>query len=66
MAVLDAGHMRGTNARKYWKSLLPEDAMAEAQNGRITQVIGPVVDVGFPAGQLPHSHRTQGVEPRHQ
>ena len=53
MAVLDAGHMRGTNARKYWKSLLPEDAMAEAQNGRITQVIGPVVDVEFPAAQLP-------------
>ena len=27
--------------------------MAEAQNGSITQVIGPVVDVEFPAGQLP-------------
>ena len=27
--------------------------MAELQNGRITQVIGPVVDVEFPAGGLP-------------
>ncbi len=27
--------------------------MAELQNGRITQVIGPVVDVEFPAGNLP-------------
>ena len=27
--------------------------MAELQNGRITQVIGPVVDVEFPAGDLP-------------
>jgi len=53
MAVLDAGHMRGIEARKYRKSPLPEDAMAEAQNGRITQVIGPVVDVEFPAGHLP-------------
>ena len=28
--------------------------MAELQNGRITQVIGPVVDVEFPTGQLPN------------
>jgi F-type H+-transporting ATPase subunit beta len=27
--------------------------MADLQNGRITQVIGPVVDVEFPAGALP-------------
>jgi F-type H+-transporting ATPase subunit beta len=27
--------------------------MAELQNGRITQVIGPVVDVSFPQGSLP-------------
>jgi F-type H+-transporting ATPase subunit beta len=27
--------------------------MAELQNGRVTQVIGPVVDVEFPAGALP-------------
>jgi len=27
--------------------------MADLQNGRITQVIGPVVDVEFPAGDLP-------------
>ena len=27
--------------------------MADLQNGRITQVIGPVVDVEFPAGTLP-------------
>jgi F-type H+-transporting ATPase subunit beta len=27
--------------------------MAELQNGRVTQVIGPVVDVEFPAGGLP-------------
>lgn len=27
--------------------------MAELQQGRVTQVIGPVVDVAFPAGQLP-------------
>jgi len=27
--------------------------MAELQNGRVTQVIGPVVDVEFPAGSLP-------------
>jgi F-type H+-transporting ATPase subunit beta len=27
--------------------------MAELQNGRISQVIGPVVDVEFPAGELP-------------
>jgi F-type H+-transporting ATPase subunit beta len=27
--------------------------MAELQNGKITQVIGPVVDVEFPAGALP-------------
>ncbi len=28
--------------------------MAELQNGRVTQVIGPVVDVAFPRGSLPH------------
>jgi F-type H+-transporting ATPase subunit beta len=28
--------------------------MAELQSGTITQVIGPVVDVAFPPGQLPH------------
>jgi F-type H+-transporting ATPase subunit beta len=27
--------------------------MAELQNGRVTQVIGPVVDVEFPSGSLP-------------
>ena len=27
--------------------------MAELQNGRVTQVIGPVVDVAFPQGSLP-------------
>ncbi|MDH5490418.1 MAG: F0F1 ATP synthase subunit beta [Myxococcales bacterium] len=27
--------------------------MPELQNGRVTQVIGPVVDVEFPAGELP-------------
>src|SRR5690606_35211299 len=27
--------------------------MAELQNGRVTQVIGPVVDVEFPGGELP-------------
>ncbi len=27
--------------------------MAEIQNGRVTQVIGPVVDVEFPGGELP-------------
>jgi F-type H+-transporting ATPase subunit beta len=27
--------------------------MAELQNGRVTQVIGPVVDVSFPQGSLP-------------
>ncbi|MFZ1863125.1 MAG: F0F1 ATP synthase subunit beta [Polyangiales bacterium] len=27
--------------------------MAELQNGRVTQVIGPVVDVAFPQGNLP-------------
>ena len=27
--------------------------MAELQNGRVTQVIGPVVDVTFPQGNLP-------------
>ena len=27
--------------------------MADLQNGKITQVIGPVVDVSFPAGSLP-------------
>jgi F-type H+-transporting ATPase subunit beta len=27
--------------------------MSELQNGRVTQVIGPVVDVTFPQGQLP-------------
>ncbi|MGB5351043.1 MAG: hypothetical protein WBN10_15660, partial [Polyangiales bacterium] len=27
--------------------------MAELQNGQVTQVIGPVVDVTFPRGSLP-------------
>ena len=27
--------------------------MSELQNGRVTQVIGPVVDVTFPQGELP-------------
>ena len=27
--------------------------MADLQNGRVTQVIGPVVDVAFPQGSLP-------------
>src|SRR5688500_3753577 len=29
------------------------EIMAELQNGRVTQVIGPVVDVAFPPGNLP-------------
>src|SRR5262249_23477360 len=37
-------------------------AVAEATQGRIVQVIGPVVDVEFPAGQLPEIYHALEVK----